>query len=95
MVTATIEQTASRISICFETQDSRSHSTMAAFGTRPGASQDLSYVYENWPCELSPDTVSAHRGLADLRMVSTDQLTGAYRNDTQRSTEGQFELTRD
>jgi hypothetical protein len=84
-----IHQTWSRVSVHLQTQTSGSRSTMAAINTLGSSEATLKYEYMNEPTARSMQTMSIHRGTANMRL-SPDSclLEGDYFTGRGRQTFG-------
>lgn len=96
-VEATIEQSWRRITVEFETEDSRSYSLGASFITSQSDPQ-LHYHYQSVPKPHADDTMQMHRGSTEIRFTNgedgEDQLEGRYYTGRGRGNHGRIELTR-
>lgn len=97
-VEVTIEQSWRKITIEFETDDSRSYSLGASFITAQSDTQ-LHYHYQSIPKPHAPDTMSIHRGSTELRFIegengNPDQLVGRYYTGRGRQNHGRIKVER-
>ena len=85
-----VEQTFLSVSINFKTDESRSHSTLAAIDTS-GNPARLIYVYQNEPKGELVDRSARHVGEAELLVNESGELSGNY--FTSRKTAGSMSFT--
>jgi len=90
-ITATIHQTWTTISICVESQHSRSRSSAAAISI--GIENSIIYCFENQPKVGAPDTMHSHGGTTALR-IGPDKLEGEYYSGRDRQNMGTMTLER-
>lgn len=93
--TLVIHQTATRVLVVLETENSRSASVMATVNCRPGQFQGLTYVYENKPRTLNAPSMTPHGGISHLRLENNGRrLVGDYEADHHRGTTGRITFER-
>lgn len=90
-LSATIHQTWTRISICIETRESRSKSSVAAINV--GIENSIVYCFENQPKVTAPDSMHAHSGTATLS-ITANRLEGEYYSGRDRQNQGTISLER-
>jgi hypothetical protein len=74
-----ISQTWTKISAHFETESSKSFSSMACLNTHDGPEPGLKYEYLNEPKSLADDALFPHRGTAHLMLHEEEhELIGNY-----------------
>jgi hypothetical protein len=89
-----IRQTWSAINIRLEANSSTSSSTMAAVNTVGSSESTLKYEYVNEPSIRSLESMSMHRGSANLRLSpSCISLEGDYFTGRGRQTFGEMKFT--
>ncbi|WP_148288019.1 Cap15 family cyclic dinucleotide receptor domain-containing protein [Prochlorothrix hollandica] len=89
-----INQSWTNISICIATATSKSYSTMASVNTLEASDSTLKYEYMNEPIAQSVQTMSIHRGNANLTLSPDSQiLEGEYFTGRGRQTYGSMKFT--
>ena len=92
-----VRQTWTRMAIELETEQSRSHTTMAAFYEEQPGDVGLKYEYVCEPRNLAAPTMQTHRGVCMLT-ISTGpnelRLSGDYFTGRGRETRGEITLQR-
>ena len=92
-VSVVIYQRWSKMVIRLDTEQSRSHSTLAAIKTDDAIAPDLTYLYFNEPRPDAQGTMEAHRGTAQLEL-SGEALVGIYYSGRGRREMGTIALKR-
>ncbi|MFC6785394.1 hypothetical protein ACFQFH_05550 [Halobaculum halobium] len=86
-----IRQTWRRIVIQLETEDSISESLGASFVTDK-IDPKIHYYYENTPKPGTSQTMSPHRGSAELTVINQGELRGRYYTGPDRQSYGEIRL---
>ncbi len=92
-VAISIIQKWSKLSIRFETEQSRSHSISGTLTVVDLPNPELSYLYVNQPKALAPSSMEMHKGTASLELKG-GVLEGEYYTGRGRMTSGSITLTR-
>ena len=93
LITVTILQRWSKMSVTLETERSRSRSSTANLRTRDCPHPELTYQYMSDPRSNAPDTMAIHRGTATLELIDGD-LAGDYYTGRGRREFGTITLQR-
>lgn len=86
-----IKQTLTSIEIFSETQDSTSKSTMASIEMNHSKAI-FRYTFENTPKNMSNDELQRHPGMMELRINSTEEMSGDYFSGKHRLRYGELQL---
>lgn len=92
-VSVVIHQRWSKMAIRLDTEQSRSHSTLAAIKTDDSITPELTYLYFNEPRPDAQVTMETHRGTAQLEL-SGEALGGIYYSGRGRQEMGRIALKR-
>lgn len=86
-----IKQTLTSIEIFAETQDSTSKSTMASIEMNHSKAI-FRYTFENTPKNMSNDELQRHPGMMELRINSTEDMSGDYFSGKHRLRYGELQF---
>lgn len=92
-VTLDIDQTASRISLVLDTEQSKSESCLAMIFTGSTGGAVIQYAYLNTPDNSAVETMHLHEGTTKLVLSSTGKsMTGNYYTGRDRENRGSITL---